>query len=329
MTALDHANQGMRKQSSAKVRVYIVDVNDNDPKFKDGFFQEVTFDENKPAGSKVYQVGAYDEDSGENSYISYSIANVNTEEMPFEIDDFSGQIRSVRVLDFESDRRVYHLKVRASDWGTPYRRQSEMRLTIRLQDINDNRPQFERVNCVGELDRDLVNPGATIFTLSALDFDAGNIINYRLVSDNSDGCFSLDTHKGTLSVMCDLRTLPMTTRTLNVTATDGQHFSDVTPLVLNFNRIRDKNKWYLNQNDVNYGVQFKCRDTNVANRLTEMMAMAERNNAVMTADDNFHLTSALPTRFGSNVHPPEIRRLPSEITVPETASLATKLLKVG
>ena len=67
MTALDHANQGMRKQTSAKVRVYIVDVNDNDPKFKDGFFQEVTFDENKPAGSKVYQVGAYDEDSGENS----------------------------------------------------------------------------------------------------------------------------------------------------------------------------------------------------------------------------------------------------------------------
>ena len=130
--------------------------------------------------------------------------------------------------------------------------------------------------------------------------------------------------------MCDLRTLPMTTRTVNVTATDGQHFSDVTPLVLNFNRIRDKNKWYLNQNDVNYGVQFKCRDTNVANRLTEMMAMAERNNVAVTgADDNFHLTSALPTRFGSNVHPPEIRRLPSEITVPETASLATKLLKVG
>ena len=70
-----------------------------------------------------------------------------------------------------------------------FRRQSEMRLTVRLLDINDNRPQFERIGCVGELDRDLVNPGANVFTLSALDFDAGNIINYRFVSGNSDGCF--------------------------------------------------------------------------------------------------------------------------------------------
>ena len=165
VTALDHAHPGTRKQTSAKVRVYIVDVNDNDPKFKDGFFQDVTFEENKPSGSEVYKVEAYDEDSGENGYISYSIANLNSEEIPFEIDEFSGQIRSNRLLDFESDRRTYHLKIRASDWGTPYRRQSEMRLTIRLLDINDNRPQFERINCVGDLDRDLVNPGSNIFTL--------------------------------------------------------------------------------------------------------------------------------------------------------------------
>ena len=32
-------------------------------------------------------------------------------------------------------------QVRASDWGQPFRRQSELRLTIRIKDINDNRPQ--------------------------------------------------------------------------------------------------------------------------------------------------------------------------------------------
>ena len=53
--------------------------------------------------------------------MSYSIANLNSEEIPFEIDDFSGQIKSKRLLDYESDRRIYHLKIRASDWGTPYR----------------------------------------------------------------------------------------------------------------------------------------------------------------------------------------------------------------
>ena len=64
-----------------------------------------------------------------------------------------------------------------------------MRLTVRLLDINDNRPQFERIDCIGDLDRNLVGPGSNILTLSALDFDAGNIIKYRFVSGNSDGCF--------------------------------------------------------------------------------------------------------------------------------------------
>jgi protocadherin Fat 1/2/3 len=91
---------------------------------------------------------------------------------------------------------VYHLKLRASDWGLPFRRQSELLLVVRLIDINDNRPQFERIGCVGQIDRDLVTPGTNIFTLSALDFDAGNIINYRMVSGNSDGCFILDPNKG-------------------------------------------------------------------------------------------------------------------------------------
>lgn len=318
VTALDHANAGMRKQSSAKVHLYIVDVNDNDPQFTDGNYREVNFEENRPAGSPVYTVKAFDKDSGENGYISYSIANLDSPDIPFEIDDFSGQIKSKRLLDYESDRRIYHLKIRASDWGLPYRRQSEMRLTIRLLDINDNRPQFERIGCIGDLDRDLISPGANVFTLSALDFDAGNIINYRFVSgSNADGCFSLDAHKGTLTVMCDLRTLPMTSRTLNVTATDGEHFSDVTPIVLNF-----KSRSNYNLDD------FRCRETDVASRLTDLMAKSERNNAGDNLED-FHLSSSLPSRFGSNIHPPEIRDLPSEISVKETAEIGTRLLKVS
>jgi hypothetical protein len=77
--------------------------------FKDGSYKEITFEENRPQGSLVYKVEATDVDSGENGYISYSIANLeaaSSEEIPFEIDDFSGQIRSKRLLDFESDRKV-------------------------------------------------------------------------------------------------------------------------------------------------------------------------------------------------------------------------------
>ncbi len=339
VTALDHANTGMRRQSSAKVRIYVVDVNDNDPVFEDGLYAEINFEENKPSGSKVYKVKASDPDSGENGYLSYSIANLN--DVPFEIDDFTGVIRSTKLLDYEADRHEYHLKIRASDWGSPFRRQSELRLTIRLMDINDNRPQFERVNCVGQVDRTMASPGTQIFTLSAIDFDAGNIINYRMVSGNADGCFNLDANKGTLTVMCDLRTLPMASRTLNVTATDGQHFSDVTPLTIHLvsNGVRRKaksnqynrngNNWFSNGGSVD-SVDFECTETDVAHRLTDLMAKAERaNEAVYPGDlEDFKTASALPNRFGSNVHHPEIVQLPRDISVNETARPGTLLYKV-
>ena len=147
---------------------------------------------------------------------------------------------------------------------------------------------------------------------------------------------SLDAHKGTLTVMCDLKSLPMTSRTLNVTATDGQHFSDVIPIVLNFESPRSRanqNQWFIQENSNNYGVNFECRETDVASRLTDLMAKAERNNArndqnSVSASDDFHLSSALPSRFGSNLHQPEIKDLPSEISVKETAQVGTKLIQV-
>lgn len=111
--------------------------------------------------------------------------------MPFEIDHFTGVIKSTKLLDFESEKRVYVLQIRASDWGSPYRRQAEMKLTIQVSDINDNRPQFERIGCSGKVARTTA-PGSRIFTLSALDFDAGAVITYKIVSGNSDGCFALD-----------------------------------------------------------------------------------------------------------------------------------------
>ena len=67
----------------------------------------------------MVRVRADDADSGENGYVAYAIANLN--EVPFEVDPFSGVIKTTRLIDFESDRREYHLLVRASDWGTPFR----------------------------------------------------------------------------------------------------------------------------------------------------------------------------------------------------------------
>jgi hypothetical protein len=121
--------------------------------------------------------------------------------------------------------------------------------------------------------------------------------------------------------MCDLRNLPMISRTLNVTATDGQHFSDVTPVTLNFKMAaNNKNKWLLNGNS---GLNFKCRETDVAARLTNLMAKSERNNVILNEE-----VLRMPSRFGSNVYTPELQSVPRQIRVNETAKQGTLLIKV-
>uniref|UniRef100_T1GFF5 Cadherin domain-containing protein n=1 Tax=Megaselia scalaris TaxID=36166 RepID=T1GFF5_MEGSC len=125
---------------------------------------------NEPAGTTVTKVTARDRDSGENAYISYSIANLH--EVPFEIEHFSGLVRTSKLIDYESMRREYILYIRASDWGLPYRRQTEMELIIKIRDVNDNRPQFERIDCIKYILRH-TPIGTEVFTVSAIDFDSG------------------------------------------------------------------------------------------------------------------------------------------------------------
>ena len=110
VAALDQANAGVRKQSSARVRILVTDVNDNQPKFPRDQ-KTIYFDENEPGRTRVTRVNAKDADSGENQQISYSIANPDADEIPFVIDHSNGVIKSTRLVDYESDRREYKLQV--------------------------------------------------------------------------------------------------------------------------------------------------------------------------------------------------------------------------
>lgn len=320
VSAIDQGTTRGRKQSSAKVKINIVDMNDNDPTFEKNEMN-VVIDENEPAGTTVLKVTAKDKDFGENSYISYSIANLNP--VPFEIDHFSGVIRTTQVLDYERMRRNYVLRVRASDWGLPFRRQTEMQVKIRLKDINDNRPQFEKVDCTGHVPR-YVPIGTEILTLSAIDFDASNIISYRIVSGNEDNCFALDSTSGVLSVTCDLMDVQVGERMLNVTATDGTHFADVNRVHMYLVTAKRNLPGHGRLVTDDSGA-FECRDTNVARRLTELLAAAERNNMPVQHQEEFAM---MPSRYGENIHSPEFINFPLEIRVNESAALGTRLTTI-
>lgn len=319
VSAVDQGNAGTRKQSSAKVKIYIVDTNDNDPTFEQQDML-VWIDENEPAGTSVVKVTAKDRDFGENAYISYSIDNIK--KVPFDIDPFTGVIRTKLVLDYETMKREYVLHVRAGDWGLPYQRRTEMRLRIKLRDVNDNRPQFERVDCSGHVPR-YVPIGSEIITVSAIDFDAGNIISYRVVSGNGDGCFALDSASGVLSVACDLSDIKVSDRVINVTATDGTHFADVNSvhihLVTAKRNLGSQAKILTDETG-----SFQCKDTGVARRLTDAIASAEKNNMPSSEDERI----MMPSRYGENVHAPEFIDFPTEIKVNESLKIDTTIVKL-
>ncbi|XP_030375675.1 fat-like cadherin-related tumor suppressor homolog [Scaptodrosophila lebanonensis] len=313
VSAIDQANVGSRKQSSAKVKITIQDMNDNDPIFENSN-KNIFINENEMAGSFVAKVSAKDKDSGENAYISYSIANLN--EVPFEIDHFSGVIKTTSLIDYETMQRNYALVIRASDWGLPYRRQTETELNIIVKDINDNRPQFERLNCYGKVLK-TAPIGSEVFTVSAIDFDAGDVISYRPVSGNEDGCFSLDPTTGTISIGCDLMDVAVDDRVIKITATDGTHFSD--ELSINVHLMVDN---LSEHTDILSGFgAFECRETGVARRLAENSALAEKNNAKTVSFAVISDLALTPSRYGQNVHKPEFINFPLELSLNESVPL--------
>jgi protocadherin Fat 1/2/3 len=147
--------------------------------------------------------------------------------------------------------------------------------------------------------------------------------------------------KGVLSVTCDLRTLPMRRRELNVTATDGQHFSDVMPVIVRLvndddedgdgeSTSRSSKKKHKKMMTSNFAgdSSFECKETDVAKRLTLMLSESERNNAMSEFGDAESEASNMPSRFGTNIHRPEIENLPSVIRINETTPPGTLLVKV-
>lgn len=235
--------------------------------------------------------------------------------------------------------------------GFPYRRQSETSLTIKIRDVNDNRPQFERVDCVGSIPR-YAPIGTEMLTLSAIDYDADNYISYRLVSGNEDGCFNIDATSGVISISCDLGDVRVDRRNINVTATDGTHFADVMRIevhLLSTSRnveitdILDANKnaidnsnsnsIFNSKTDKNGLVAFQCKETGVARRHAEMLALAESNN-MQTSTSTGTDTSInedlpmMPIRYRENMYAPEFIDFPNEIFINESTALGVTVASI-
>nr|XP_040041664.1 protocadherin Fat 1a isoform X1 [Gasterosteus aculeatus aculeatus]XP_040041665.1 protocadherin Fat 1a isoform X1 [Gasterosteus aculeatus aculeatus] len=298
------------KKAAAKVIVDVIDVNNNAPEFEQTSYA-ASVDENVPAGTSVVAVKATDLDRGENGYVTYSITNVSPQ--PFVIDYFSGVVSTSEVLDYELMPRIYNLKVRASDWGSPYRREVEASVTITLNNLNDNKPLFENVDCEVTVPRDH-GEGEQITTVSAIDADELQLVRYHIKAGNELDLFELNPNSGVLSLKRTLgegEAAKVSSHSLQVIATDGEH--ETRPMTMNITVITARKP-----------VQLKCVETGVATLLAEKLLQGSRIHMQTEPDDNlmdFHTVNRAAPQFAES--------FPSVVEVKEDLPVGARIVHLS
>ncbi|XP_041850205.1 LOW QUALITY PROTEIN: protocadherin Fat 3a [Melanotaenia boesemani] len=293
-----------------KVQVTIEDANDNTPIFAQNSY-EVFVNESVPVGTNVITVSAVDKDKGENGYITYSISSLHP--LPFKINQFSGVISTTTDLDFESSPEIFVFAVRASDWGSPYRRESEVNVTIHLENVNDNQPIFEKVACQGVISADFPM-GEIITTMSAIDIDELELVKYKIISGNEQGHFDLNPDSGVLTLRHSLATLSPknSVYSLKITATDGESFSDA--MFVNISVIHGKS----------LPKQFTCKETRVALKLAEKLLKKSKASTKLKLEEGFI------DLFSVNRQTPRFdKTFPTDIAVQEDLKVGSSVFKVN
>ncbi|XP_009321015.1 PREDICTED: protocadherin Fat 2 [Pygoscelis adeliae] len=281
----------VNSHTSTAVVIDITDCNNHAPSFSQSSYRGA-FDENVPPGTSVLTVRATDEDEGYNGFVTYTIANQKS--VPFVIDPYSGIISTSKSMDYELMQRWYHLRVWASDWGSPFRHETEVYVSLMLSNVNDNAPVFEKASCSGTIPRDFP-VGNPVATVSAIDSDELQHIKYEIKSGNELQHFELNPISGVISLRISLRDLPSEQPlfySLKITATDGENYA--LPTSVNITVVSQ-----------GLPVKMQCEETGVLKQLTETIIHSMESQSQGHGQDdetslNLHLINHNAPKFDDN-----------------------------
>uniref|UniRef100_A0A8C5NNU2 Cadherin related 23 n=1 Tax=Junco hyemalis TaxID=40217 RepID=A0A8C5NNU2_JUNHY len=192
-------------QATTTVYVTILDENDNAPAFRQQLY-EVTLDEGPSSlNASLVTVQALDQDEGPNGTVAYAITEGNILGT-FHIDNATGEIRTVKELDYEISHGRYTLVVTATDQCPIVSRRltSTATVLVNLNDINDNCPTFPRPY-EGPFDVTEGQPGPRVWTFLAHDGDSGpsGQVEYSIIAGDPLGEFVISPVEGELRVRKD------------------------------------------------------------------------------------------------------------------------------
>ncbi|XP_068705618.1 cadherin-23-like isoform X2 [Montipora foliosa] len=191
---------------STILHIDILDINDNSPEFipnpSDSLLSYIKSIDEGPGsvGMVVIDVNATDKDYGTNAEIRYSMSG--DENGYFKINSSTGVLTVQRAVDRESldmtldakGRGVFSLDITATDQAVPSntRKASTVRITVTVDDINDNTPQFidpPQSTQISEAAR----PGSNVIQISASDKDLGfaGKVAYNITGGDPEGHFEI------------------------------------------------------------------------------------------------------------------------------------------
>lgn len=228
----------------APLLINVVDINDQVPTFAQSSYN-FTVTEELPGNTTIGTVLAIDRDSGKNAIVHYAIIGDEANEALM-IDLNTGVLRTRRKIDREVVSS-FDFAIIAFDSGTP-QLSGTTNVRVKIEDINDNPPQFDREMYAVEVPEEVPAP-LDVYQLSARDIDAGDnaVIKYLILAGNEDNLFSINPDTGMLSTTDKLNYETKADYLLHVAARNLRPFAGpnatfiVNPAVQVAIKIRDIN----------------------------------------------------------------------------------------
>ncbi|XP_061178872.1 cadherin EGF LAG seven-pass G-type receptor 2-like isoform X2 [Saccostrea echinata] len=209
------------RSSTVGVRINIIDINDNPPKFPSKEL-EIRVPENTPVGSVLMKVSATDPDEGENAQVEYEkIPGLDADKFDLSYRPGEPAILKNRVdFDYEQGPRIFYVKIYAR--SNPFF--EDATLVIMIQDVNDNKPELKDFSIIfNNFEEHFVT--GPIGRIPATDPDEidQNKLRYEILGGNEAHFLDLNTSTGELTLDYRLNSDVPRNGTLQVKVSDGMN----------------------------------------------------------------------------------------------------------
>lgn len=199
-------DKNTQRSSIATVIINVQDINDNSPVFSQNSYV-TTVSEASRYPQTILHIAATDKDTQqEYGTVWYSISGEGTD--VFSINETTGAIGIQKDATLDREKKsVYHLQVTAIDnpSGPSNQRRTSVLVVIKIQDENDNAPQFSQSGYTAVVPEN-VPTGFSVLTVKATDKDSGlnSDISYSFVDEpelEQINLFAMDDKTGVISVI--------------------------------------------------------------------------------------------------------------------------------